>query len=129
MKIVVLIARILLGLIFVVFGLNGFLNFIPQPPMPPGDMVAFLTVTAKTHYVVPVFALQIVGGALLLVGRFVPLGLTLLGPILVNILIFHIVMAPAGLPPGVVATILWLVLFYAYRQYFAGIFTANAQPS
>jgi len=129
MKIVVIIARILLGLIFVVFGLNGFLNFIPQPPMPPGDVVTFLTVTGKTHYVVPVFALQVIGGALLLIGRFVPLGLTLLGPILVNILIFHIVMAPAGLPPGAVATVLWLVLFYAYRQYFASIFTANAKPS
>ena len=129
MKIVVITARILLGLTFVVFGLNGFLNFIPQPPMSPGDMVTFLTVTGKTHYVVPVFALQVIGGALLLAGRFVPLGLTLLGPILVNILIFHIVMNPAGLPPGAIATLLWLILFYAYRQYFAGIFTANAQPS
>ena len=129
MKIVVLVARILLGLIFVVFGLNGFLNFLPQPPMPPGDMLTFLTVVSKTHYMVPVFTLQILGGALLLIGRFVPLGLTLLAPILFNILVFHIVMAPAGLPPGAIATVLWFVVFFAYRQYFAGILTANAQPS
>jgi len=129
MKIVALIARILLGLIFVVFGLNGFLNFIPQPQMPPGDMLTFLTVVSKTHYMVPVFALQVIGGALLLIGIFVPLGLTLLAPILFNVLVFHILLNPSGIVPGAVATVLWLILFFAYRQYFAGIFTANAQPS
>jgi putative oxidoreductase len=128
-KIVVLIARILLGLVFVVFGLNGFLNFIPQPPIPPGDMLAFVTVMGHSHYMVPVFALQVFGGALLLIGRFVPLALVLLGPVLVNILITHILLNPAGLPPGAIAAVLWFILFYAYRQYFAGIFTANAQPS
>ncbi len=129
MKIVVLIARILLGLIFVVFGLNGFLPFLPQPPLPPGDMLTFLTVMGKSHYMIPVFLLQVIGGLLLLLGRFVPLALTLLGPVLVNILITHIVFEPAGLPPGAVAAALWLVLFYSYRQYFAGIFTANATPA
>jgi len=129
MKMVVIIARILLGLTFVVFGLNGFLNFIPAPPMPPSDMTTFATLLVKTHYMVPVSTLQVIGGALLLIGRFVPLGLTLLAPILFNILVFHIVMNPAGLPPGAIAALLWLILFYAYRQYFAGIFTANAQPS
>ena len=129
MKIVALIARILLGLIFVVFGLNGFLNFIPPPQMPPGDMLTFLTVVSKTHYMVPVFALQVIGGALLLIGIFVPLGLTLLAPILFNVLVFHILLNPSGIVPGAVATVLWLILFFAYRQYFAGIFTANAQPS
>src|SRR5271154_4052366 len=125
MKIVALIARILLGLIFVVFGLNGFLNFIPQPQIPPGDMLNFLTVVSKTHYMVPVFALQVLGGALLLIGRFVPLGLTLLAPILFNVLAFHILMNPAGILPGAFSALLWLILFFAYRQYFAGIFTAN----
>jgi putative oxidoreductase len=129
MKIVVIVARILLGLIFVVFGLNGFLNFMPQPPIPPGNMLDFVTVMGKSHYIVPVFALQVVGGLLLLVGRFVPLALALLGPVIVNILIFHILLQPSGLPPGALAAILWFVLFYAYRQYFAGIFTANATPS
>jgi putative oxidoreductase len=129
MKIVVLIARILLGLIFLVFGLNGFFHFIPNPPMPPGDLADFTAVMGRSHYMIPVFALQVIGGALLLIGRFVPLALTLLGPVLVNILITHILLNPAGLPPGVVAAVLWFVLFYAYRQYFAGIFTANATPA
>ena len=70
MKIVALIARILLGLLFVVFGLNGFLHFIPQPPMPPGDVTTFFTVLTTSGYMMPVFALQLIGGALLLVGRF-----------------------------------------------------------
>src|SRR5580704_18821650 len=71
-KIVALIVRILLGLVFVVFGLNGFLHFIPQPPMPPSDATTFFTVMVKSHYMVPIFALQVIGGAILLIGRFVP---------------------------------------------------------
>jgi uncharacterized membrane protein YphA (DoxX/SURF4 family) len=129
MKIVALVARILLGLLFVVFGLNGFLHFIPQPPMPPSDLTTFSTVLVKTHYMVPVFAIQVLSGALLLIGRFVPLALTLLGPILFNILLTHILMNPAGLPPGAIATVLWLLLLFAYRQYFTSLFTANATPS
>jgi putative oxidoreductase len=129
MKIVALVARILLGLMFLVFGLNGFLHFIPNPPMQPSDMTTFSMLMFKSHYMVPVFVLQVVGGLLLLIGRFVPLALTLLGPVIVNILITHIVFQPAGLPPGAFAAVLWLVLFYAYRQYFASIFTANATPS
>jgi len=129
MKIVVLIVRILLGLVFVVFGLNGFLHFIPQPPMPPSDALTFFTVMIKSHYMVPIFALQIVGGVILLIGRFVPLGLAILAPVIVNIFITHLLLAPAGLPLAIVVVILWFVLFYAYRQYFAGIFTANATPS
>ncbi len=129
MKIVALVARILLGLMFLVFGLNGFLHFIPNPPMQPSDMTTFSMLMFKSHYMVPVFVLQVAGGLLLLIGRFVPLALTLLGPVIVNILITHIVFQPAGLPPGAFAAVLWLVLFYAYRQYFASIFTANATPS
>jgi uncharacterized membrane protein YphA (DoxX/SURF4 family) len=128
-KIVALIARILLGLMFVVFGLNGFLHFIPQPPMPPGDLATFSTLLVKSRYMVPVFSLQVIGGLLLLVGRFVPLALTLLGPVIVNILITHIVFQPSGLPPGAVAAVLWLVLFFAYRKYFASLFTAAATPA
>ena len=128
MKIAALIARILLGLVFLVFELNGFLHFIPQPPMPPSDATTFFTVLIKTHYMVKVFALQVIGGLLLLSGRFVPLGLTLLGPVLVNILLTHILLAP-GLPLALVATLLWLIIFFAYRQYFAGVLTSNAKPS
>ena len=129
MKMVAPVARILLGLLFLVFGLNGFLNFIPAPPMPPSDMTTFATLLVRTHYMVPVMTLQVVCGVLLLIGRFVPLALTLIGPVIVNILITHILLNPAGLPPGAIAALLWLILFYAYRQYFVGIFTANAQPS
>jgi putative oxidoreductase len=127
MKIAALISRILLGLIFTVFGLNGFLHFIPQPPLPPSDLATFSDLLARTHYVIPVFLVQSIGGILLLVGRFIPLALTLLGPVLVNILITHILLNPAGIAPGAVSAALWLVLFFAYRKYFAGIFTANAK--
>ena len=68
------------------------------------------------------FVLQIVGAVLLLANRFVPLALVLLGPVIVNILMFHVLMAPAGLPPGLVAALLWLVVFYRHRAAFAGIF-------
>jgi putative oxidoreductase len=129
MKIVALIARILLGLEFLVFGLNGFLHFIPNPPMQPSDMTTFAMLLFKSHYIVPVLTLQVIGGALLLIGRFIPLALVLLGPVIVNILITHILLNPAGLPPGALAAVLWLVLFFAYREYFAGIFTANATPA
>jgi putative oxidoreductase len=129
MKMAVPVARILLGLLFLVFGLNGFLLFLPQPPLPPGDMLTFVTVMGKSHYMIPVFVVQVIGGLLLLIGRFVPLALTLLGPVIVNILITHIVFQPAGLPPGALAAILWFILFFAYRQYFAGIFAADAKPA
>lgn len=129
MKIVALIARILLGLEFLVFGLNGFLHFIPQPPMPPSDMATFATVLTSTRYFVPIFAIQVIAGALLLIGRFIPLALALIGPVIVNILITHIVMNPSGIPPGALAAVLWLILFYAYREYFASLFTASAKPA
>jgi hypothetical protein len=129
MKIVALIARILLGLIFAVFGLNGFLHFLPQPPMPPSDITTYFHVLMNSHYMVPVFALQILGAAQLLIGRYVPLGITLLGPIVVNILLTHLLLAPSGLPLAIVVSLLWLVLFFAYRKYFAEIFTANATLS
>jgi putative oxidoreductase len=129
MKIVVPIARILLGLTFVVFGLNGFLHFIPTPPMPPSDLATFSTLMQRSHYMMPVMVLQVVGGLLLLIGRFVPLALALLGPVIVNILITHIVFQPAGLPPGVVTAILWFILFFAYREYFASIFASDAKPA
>ena len=122
MKIATLIARNLLGLMFVVFGLNGFLRFIPQPPPPPGLALQYLSVLSESHYMVPVFLLQLTGGALLLANRFVPLALVLLGPVIVNILLYHSLMAPAGLPPGLVAFILWLIVFYGVRSAFAGIF-------
>ena len=130
MKIVSTICRYLLGVLFLVFGLNGFLHFIPQPPPPPGLALDYFMVLLKSHYLVLPFVLQIVGGVLLLADRYVPLALVLLGPVIVNILMFHALMAPAGLPPGVVAAVLWLVVFMRHRAAFAGVFAARppAQP-
>jgi len=126
MKIATLIARILLGLLFLVMGLNGFLQFIPMPP-PTGLAGQYFTVMFVSHYMVLVFLLQVIGGALLLANRFVPLALILLGPILVNILLFHSLMAPAGLPLALLATALWGIVFYGVRRAFAGVFVQRVQ--
>jgi putative oxidoreductase len=125
MKIASLIARLLLGLIFLVFGLNGFLHFIPMPP-PTGLAGQFFTALFVSHYWVVIFALQVIGGALLLINKYVPLALVLLGPVLVNILCFHAFMAPAGLPLAIVVAILWTIVAVRYKQNFAGIFTQSA---
>ena len=127
MKIAARVARYLLGLMFVVFGLNGFLRFIPQPPPPAGLATQYLTVLGASHYMVPVFLLQLAGGVLLLANRFVPIALVLLGPVIVNILLYHALMAPAGLPPGLVALTLWLLVFYSVRSAFAGVFAMRVQ--
>jgi uncharacterized membrane protein YphA (DoxX/SURF4 family) len=122
MKIAALIARILLGLIFLVFGLNGFLNFIPMGPMPTGLAGQYIGALAGSHYILFVAALQVAGGVLLLVGRYVPLGLTLLGPVIVNIFLFHLLMDPKGLPMAALITILWGIVAFHNRQYFSGLF-------
>jgi len=123
MKILIVIVRSLLGLAFVVFGLNAFLQFIPAPPPEglAGDFTKALFVS-KYFYVIAV--LQIAGGALLLLGRFVPLGLTLLGPVIVNILLFHIFLEPKGLAVAVVVAVLALILLGHYRESFKGLLKA-----
>jgi putative oxidoreductase len=126
MKITTLIARILLGLLFLVFGLNGFLHFIPMSP-PPGLAGQYMGALFVSHYLVVVFLVQVIGGALLLANRFVPLALILLGPILVNILLFHSLMAPAGLPLALFAVLLWGILFYGVRRAYAGVFVQRVQ--
>ncbi|WP_263350988.1 hypothetical protein [Acidicapsa acidisoli] len=126
MKIVTLIARVLLGLTFVVFGLNGFLNFIPQQPLPAGPALQFILALAATHYVHVVFAIQLIAGILFLVNRFVPLALTLIAPVIVNILLFHGFMAPSGILPGALVTIFWIILYVNHRHAFAGIFEARS---
>jgi uncharacterized membrane protein YphA (DoxX/SURF4 family) len=125
MKIAALIARYLLGLMFVIFGLNGFLHFLPMQ-MPTGLAGQYMTVMMESHYLPFVYLVQLVGGVLLLANFFVPLALVLLGPVIVNILLFHVTMQPDGLPPGLLATVLWLLVFYSVRYAFAGIFTARA---
>src|SRR6266436_122080 len=122
MKIVTLIARLLLGLIFVVFGLNGFLNFLSMGPMPSGLAGQFIGALALSHYYWVVAALQVAGGALLLVNRFVPLGLVLLGPVIVNIILYHVFLNPIGVGLAIVVTVLWGIVFYSQRQHFSGIF-------
>lgn len=122
MKIVALIARILLGLIFFVSGLNGFLNFIHMGPMPTGLAGQYIGALMQSHYIYFVAALQVTGGVLLLAGRYVPLGLTLLGPVIVNILLYHLLMDPKGLPMALVVTVLWGIVAFRNRQYFSGLF-------
>jgi len=121
-----LIARLLLGLISFVFGLNGFLNFINMGPMPSGLAGQFIGALAQSHYYWVVAALQVAGGVLLLVGRFVPLALVLLGPVIVNIVLYHVFLNPSGVALAIVVVILWLIVFYGYRQYFSGIFVQRA---
>ena len=125
MKIAALIARYLLGLMFVIFGLNGFLHFLPMQ-MPTGLAGQYMTVMMESHYLPFVYLVQLVGGVLLLANFFVALALVLLGPVIVNILLFHVTMQPDGLPPGLLATVLWLLVFYSVRYAFAGIFAARA---
>ena len=126
MKIVTIIARVLLGLIFVVFGSNAFLNFIPMPPPPPGLAGDYTKVFLASGYVYFIGGFQLIGGLLLLIARFVPLGLTILGAIIVNIWLFHILMAPepAAMVPAFVVSILELFLVWRYRDAFAGILRA-----
>src|ERR1700722_1497474 len=120
MKIAIIIARTLLGLIFAVFGSNAFLHFIAMPPM-PGPGGAFLGAMDETGFLYVVASCQVVGGLILLSGRFTPLGLTLLGPVIVNILCFHIFMNHAGLPLAIVVAALALFLLWQNRSAFAGI--------
>jgi putative oxidoreductase len=121
MKVATIIARLLLGLAFTVFGLNFFLNFIPAPPPAPGLAGDFFKVFIASGLAHVIGAVQVLSGLLLLIGRFVPLALTMLAAMIFNILVFHILMAPAGIGPGIVVTLLWLFLVWQYRDRFAGI--------
>ena len=120
MKIATIIARILLGLVFTVFGSNAFLHFIPMPPM-SGPAGAFMGAMMDTGYVKVVGFCQVAGGLILLIGRYIPLGLTLLGPVIVNILCFHIFMNHQGLPIALVVAALALFLLWRHRTNFTGL--------
>jgi putative oxidoreductase len=120
MKIVSTIARFLLGLIFVVFGLNGFLNFIPTPPI-AGVAGQFVGALFLSHYLVAIMFIQLIAGILLIANRFVPLALTLLGPVIVNIFLYHAFMDPSGLPRAAVVIALWSLVAYRVRSAFAGL--------
>jgi putative oxidoreductase len=125
MKTASTISRYLLGVIFVVFGLNGFLNFIPTPPL-SGVVGQFVGALFVSHYLIAIMSIQLVGGILLFINRFVPLGLTLLGPVIVNILFVHVFMDPTGLPRAALVIILWFLAAYNVRSVFAGILQSKA---
>lgn len=122
MKILTLIIRLLVGLIFVVFGVNIFFGFMPMPELPHNAMGDFLNSIFRSGYIYAIGACEVAGGLLLLIGRFIPLGLTLLGPVVVNILLFHVFMDPSKLLIAIVVLALWLFLMWRWRGAFAGIF-------
>ena len=126
MKTTSIVARYLLGLMFTVFGLNGFLNFIHQPPPPNPLAIQFLVTVSESHFAAFFFAVQVLGGLLLLSGFFVPLALTLLAAVLYNILAFHLTFSPATIAPALVASVLWVLVFLQYRESFKDIFSAKA---
>lgn len=118
-------ARYLLGIMFTVFGLNRLFHFIPQPPPAPPLALEYLTVLSTTHYFAAVFVVQLTAGLLLLANRFVPLAVALLAPILVKVLLFHGMMKPGGISPGVFATILSMLLFVRIIPAFDGFAAAS----
>jgi putative oxidoreductase len=120
------IARYLAGAIFLVMGLNGFLNFIPLPP-PGGIAGQFMGAMYASHFLWVIFAFQLVAAVLLLVNRYVPLGVAILAPVIVNILFFHALMAPSGLPLALFVAVLWAVIFVDVRPAFAGLFQSRLQ--
>lgn len=125
-----LIARIVLGLIFTVFGLNGFLNFLPTPEL-PGGAGEFIGALLGSGYFFPFLKLtETVCGLLLLTNRMVPLALTILAPVVLNIILFHIFLAsaPEAIAVPILAVVLLVYLAYSYRSYFAGVLTVNATP-
>ncbi len=127
MRTVSAIARYLMGVIFLVFGLNGFLHFIPLPP-PSGVAGQFMGALFVSHYLTLIFGLQVIAAVLLLANRYVPLALAVLAPVIVNILCFHALMAPSGLPLAIVVAVLWVLIFVEVRSAFAGLFQSRLQP-
>ncbi len=125
MKLAAKVARYLLGLGMVVFGLNAFLDFMPPPDLPEkgGQFMGLLFESGYFNFVA---ILKLLGGLMLLLGRFVPLGLTLLGPVLVNILIFHLSFDPKGIGMGLIFTLLWLIVFWRHKKSFEPLWTASS---
>src|SRR5712671_694429 len=126
MRIISAIARYLAGVIFLVFGLNGFLHFIPLPP-PSGVAGQFMGALFVSHYLTLIFGLQVIAAVLLLANRYVPLALAVLAPVIVNILCFHALMAPSGLPLAIVVAVLWVLIFVDVRPAFTGLFQSRLQ--
>jgi hypothetical protein len=127
MKIVGAIARYLLGLMFLVFGSNMFFHFIPMGQMPAGLAGQFSGALFASHYFYVVGGLMVVSAILFLVNRYVGLGLVLLGPVLFNILTYHLLMDPAGIGPGAFATLLWFLVAWEHRVVFSRLFAARLE--
>jgi uncharacterized membrane protein YphA (DoxX/SURF4 family) len=125
MKTTSTVSRYLLGLMFTVFGLNGFLNFIHQPPPANPLAIQFFVAVSASHFAAFFFAVQVLGGLLLLSGYFVPLALTALAAELYNIIAFHVTLSPATIAPALVASVLWVLVFLQYRESFTSIFSAK----
>ncbi|MGH9616677.1 MAG: hypothetical protein ACRD28_08030 [Acidobacteriaceae bacterium] len=126
MKIVTIIARILLGIIFLIFGLNGFFNFL-HGTLPGGMAGTFLRVLMHSHYVYFVSGIQVIAGFILLIDRYVPLAVVLLGAEVANILIFHLTMELADIPLAIVIAILWAIVAWRVRANIAPLFAAKAE--
>jgi putative oxidoreductase len=126
MKMAIVIVRVMLGLIFVVFGLNGFLLFI-TPPEHTATGGAFINLLVATGFMYVEKSLEIIGGATLLSNNYVPLGLSILAPIVVSIFLFHLLMERYTLVVGVILFFLWAFLAWAYRHYFAGLFVRRTE--
>ena len=124
MKIAGVIARYLLGLMFTIFGLNGSLQFIHQPPPTNPMALQFLIASTTSHFSAFFFAVQLVAGLLLLSGYFVSLVILLAAEIF-NILAFHLTMGPAAIGPGFVAAVLWVIVFLQYRKSFTEVLSAK----
>ncbi len=119
-------ARILLGLLFVVFGLNGFLAFIPNPPSIPQAAMTFFGAMVQSHFSYYVFGVQLICGLLLLANRFVPLAVVALAAVIANIIAFHVTMWPASLfPMPLVVTILWFVVAWRVRDHLNPLLSAR----
>jgi putative oxidoreductase len=129
-KIAVLVCRLLLGLVFVVCGINILFPFLPAGTMLPSDATTFTMILVQHKYMAFVGVIQLVSGILLLVGRYVPLALTMLGPVIVNILLFHFLLeGGTGVFPGLLTLLLEVFLIVVYRRSFLGLFAAAPEPS
>jgi putative oxidoreductase len=111
-------ARYLLAFIFLVFGMNHYLNFIPMGPMPAGTEGQFLGALMSSHYLYIVAFCEVAPAVLLLINRYVPLALLVLGPVIVNIFLTGVLIAPSAIPPGIVLTILWILAAWRVRSVF-----------
>lgn len=130
MKIAIHIARILLGLPFLVFGLNGFFEFLEPPQPPTQDAAAFIGALAgANHFWTLLKGTEVVCGLLLVAGVYVPLALTVLAPILLNILVYHLALDPSGTPLAGGLVVLEVFLAWSYRTHLKGVLRTMAQPS